>query len=189
MEIGNAKEKNMIVNDGFLYYGDFSNVSATPEFIETLKGQLLGICKDKVSVSAKPKVRQIKNQSNKVKGWQVIDNWEVKVSAELKTFDDTLLESSLMSENGSGKFNAKLGVIDVENYKDLLLVGKDIKGDIVIVHVPNTYNSNGLNFDMQNKDESGFKVEFNSAYENQEVSPINIFGNFKEMVQSQKTVA
>lgn len=184
-DIGTAAQHPLVVNEGFMYYGDFSKVTITntDEFVESLKAQLLGVSKDKITVSAKPKIRQIKNAADKVKGWETIDKWDVKVTADMLDFNTNLLESSLFKKVES-RYEAIQGLIPASSYKDLLIVGWDINEKPVIVHIKNTYNNEGLGFDLKGQDESGFKVEFNAAYESQKISPVSVYATFTEMAKS-----
>ncbi|MGL6187064.1 MAG: hypothetical protein ACRC1T_16965 [Clostridium chrysemydis] len=174
-DVGNAVDHNIIVNYATLYWGDFSTVSATAEFVKSLDGKELGVSKEKVSVSTKPKIRQMKNAADKELGWQSIDQWEVKVTADMLDFDAQLLEASLFKADETGtKFEAIQGIIPEASYKTLLIVGENVKGEPVIVEVPNTYNSEGLNFDCKNRDEAGIKVNFSGAYAGKQACPVRV---------------
>lgn len=185
MDIGTAAEHPLVVNEGFMYYGNFSNIQPTKDFVDTLKTQLLGVSKDKITISAKPKIRQIKNAAGREKGWQSIDKWDVKITADMLDFNETLLTASLFNKSDTGKYEAIQGLIPSACYKDLLIIGNDIAGKPVIIHIPNSYSSQGLGFDLKDNDESGFKVEFDGAYESQEVSPVNVYATFAEMAKAQ----
>lgn len=188
MDIGSAKEHDIVVNEGFLYYGNFSSISADDTFIKTLADKLLGVTQDKVSVSIKPKIRQIKNAAMKVKGWETIDEWEVKITGELLDFNEKLLEASLFKQVKDSEkvhYETVQGLIDESNYKDLLIVGKNISGNPIIVHVKNTYNNAGITMDLVGKSDSAVKFEFDSAYESEQVNPVAIYGSFTEMQQVQ----
>ncbi|MCR6516327.1 hypothetical protein M4I33_15800 [Clostridium sp. LY3-2] len=172
-DVGNAVDHNIIVNYATLYWGDFSTVSATAEFVKSLDGKELGVSKEKVSVSTKPKIRQMKNAADKELGWQSIDQWEVKVTADMLDFDAQLLDASLFKSDETGtKFEAIQGIIPITSYKTLLIVGENVKGEPVIVEVSNTYNSEGLSFDCKNRDEAGIKVNFTGAYSGKKECPV-----------------
>lgn len=188
MDIGSAKEHDIVVNEGFLYYGNFSNISADDTFIKTLADKLLGVTQDKISVSIKPKIRQIKNAAMKVKGWETIDEWDAKITGELLDFNEKLLEASLFKQvKDSDKIHYETvqGLIDESNYKDLLIVGKNISGNPIIVHVKNTYNTAGITLDLVGKSDAAVKFEFDSAYESKKINPVAIYGSFTEMQQAQ----
>ncbi len=174
-DVGNAIDHNIIVNYATLYWGDFSNIAATAEFVKSLEGKELGVSKEKVSVSAKPKIRQMKNAADKELGWQSVDQWEIKITADMLDFDSTLLESSLFkADESSTSFGAIQGIIPVSSYKTLLVVGENIKGEPVIVEVPNSYNSEGIQFDCKNRDEAGIKVNFAGAYAGKQACPVKV---------------
>lgn len=174
-DVGNAIDHNIIVNYATLYWGDFQNIAATTEFIKSLDGKELGVSKEKVSVSAKPKIRQMKNAADKELGWQSVDQWEIKVTADMLDFDGTLLSASLFNKDESGTtFEAIQGIIPVSSYKTLLIIGENIKGEPVIVEVSNSYNSEGIQFDCKNRDEAGIKVNFSGAYAGSKQCPVKV---------------
>ena len=71
IDYGTAKEKNLIVNEGAVYIGsNFQDIKSTKEFVQGLSDKLLGYFEDKLTVSTKPKIEQIKNAAGKVKGFE-----------------------------------------------------------------------------------------------------------------------
>ncbi|EJT6665750.1 hypothetical protein ACSW8Q_17915 (plasmid) [Clostridium perfringens] len=184
-DIGTAKEHNLIQNEGAVYIGDFSEIQATKEFIEGLKEKMLGVFKDKLQINAKPKIRDIKNAAGKVKGWQDIDQWDVKITGDLLDFNSKLLESSLLKKEKEGHYIAQVGILDESDYKDALIVGENIKGEYNIILVKDIINKEGLNFEMKSKDESAFKISLENAYDTKTI-PLEIFTNFKDMESSHK---
>ncbi|EGT3616443.1 hypothetical protein FHH43_09410 [Clostridium perfringens] len=191
LQTGIAKDHDLIVNEGALYLGSFSNITATDEFITSLNDKALGAFKDKLGIAAKPKVRQIKNAAGLEKGWQVIDEWEVKVTGTLLDFNSSLLETSLfkkVTEGQTTKYVANLGFIEESQYKDALIVGVGLDGKPVIVLVKDVLNKEGLGFELKGKDEAGFKISLENAYAGQKVNPVEVYPNFKEMekIQAEK---
>lgn len=182
MSIGSAKDHNIIVNEGCLYVGNFSNVSATSDFVKGLESSTLGVFKDKLTITAKAKIREIKNAAQKVKNWQYIDQWNIKITGDLLDFNDKLLETSLFKKAEDGHYVATTGLIDSTKYKDALVVGENNKGEIVIVLVRDVFNTEGLDFEMIGNDEAGFKISLENAYD-KDVVPVEVFGN-KEMAQA-----
>lgn len=184
-DIGMAKEHNLIRNEGAVYVGDFSKIQATKEFIDGLKSQMLGVFKDKLTTNAKPKIRPIKNAAGKVAGWQVIDEWDVKITGDLLDFNPALLATSLFTKKEEGHYVATIGLIDQTQYKDVLIVGEDDKGNFNIILVRDVFNKEGLNFDMKARDEAGFKISIENNYRDRETIPVEIFANFTQMAKLQ----
>ncbi|WP_338627505.1 hypothetical protein QJR52_06155 [Clostridium baratii] len=184
-DIGTAKEHNLIQNEGAVYLGNFSNIQATKEFVEGLKDKMLGVFKDKLQVSAKPKIRDIKNAAGKVKGWQDVDEWDVKVTGDLLDFNPKLLETSLFKKAEDGHYTATMGLIDEAQYQDALIIGENNKGEYNIILVKDILNKEGLNFDMKARDEAGFKLSLENAYKDRQTSPIEVFANFTQMAKLQ----
>ena len=184
MNIGTAKEHNILVNEGCLYIGNFSNITPTEVFVKGLEDKALGVFKDKLTITAKPKIREIKNAAQKVKGWQSIDQWDVKISGDLLDFNEKLLETSLFKKEEDDHYIATTGLIDSSKYADALIVGENNKGEVTIVLVRDVFNTEGLNFEMTGNDEAGFKISLENAYDRDTI-PVEVFSNFKQMATVQ----
>lgn len=185
-DIGTAKEHNIIQNEGAVYIGNFSEIQATSEFVKTLAEKMLGVFKDKMTISAKPKIRPIKNAAGKVKGWQTIDQWDVKITGDLLDFNSKLLETSLFKKESNGRYTAQVGIIEESNYTDVLIVGENNKGEYNIILVRDVFNTEGLSFDLKGKDEAGFKLSLENVYKDIKTVPIEVFTSFKDMYMLEK---
>lgn len=188
MTIGTAKDHDLVIDEGAIYLGSFSNITPTEEFINGLANQMLGVFEDKIALSAKPKLRNIKNAAKIEKGWQVIDKWEVKATGNLLDFNSLLLETSLfkkVTEGSNVKYVATTGLIDITQYKDALFVGNKIDGTPVIVLIKDVFNHEGLNFDLVGQDDAGFKLSLENAYAGKKVCPLEVYASFTEMAKSQ----
>lgn len=183
MEVKSAKEINMIVSEASIYTGDFSKLTIqnTDEFIKTLDQYYLGMTKDKVTISAKPKIRNIKNAAKQVKGFETIDEWTVKISGDLLDFNANLLEVSLFKKE-SAKYTAKMGLIDVSDYKDIIVIGYNNKKKPEIVLVRNCLNKEGLNLSAVAKDDNTFKLDIENVYDKYTESPVDIYPTFGALV-------
>ncbi len=147
VDYGNAKEKNLIVNEGAVYIGsNFQDIKSTKEFVQGLSDKLLGYFEDKLTVSTKPKIEQIKNAAGKVKGFERVVGFDSKITGNLLEFNKKLLETSLFTEAEEGHYKAHMGIIDVTQYKDALVVGENEQGDPTIILIKDIYNKWSLFF-------------------------------------------
>ncbi|MDM0458199.1 hypothetical protein QTG90_11020 [Clostridium perfringens] len=186
--IGTAKEHDLVINEGAIYLGDFSNITPSEEFITGLASKLLGVFQDKMTISAKPKIRQIKNAAMLEKGWQTVDKWEAKITGNLLDFNSRFLEASLfkkVTESETTKYVATMGLIDSTQYKDALIVGYKIDDTPVIVYVRDILNTEGLAFDLKGQDEAGLKLSLENAYSGRKTNPVEVYGTFKDMTKAQ----
>ena len=179
MEVKSAKELNLILSEASVYAGDFSKLTIqnTDEFIKTLDQYYLGLFKDKVTISAKPKIRQIKNAAKQVKGFEMIDEWDVKISGDLLDFNKNYLDISLF-EKTETKYTAKMGLIDVTDYKDVIIIGYNDEKKPEIVLVKNCLNKEGLNLSAVAKDDNTFKLDIENVYDKFTLNPVEVYPTF-----------
>lgn len=180
-----AKDMNILVNEGAIYCGNFQNITPTKDFIDGLSEKTLGVFSDKITVSAKPKIREIKNAAQKTKGFQLIDQWNVKISGDLLDFNEKLLETSLFKKEEDGHYVATTGLIGESNYTDVLIVGENLNGDFTIILARDILNTEGLSFDMVGNDNSTFKISLENSYRDRDTIPVEVFSNFKQMATVQ----
>ena len=141
IDYGTAKEKNLIVNEGAVYIGsNFQDIKSTKEFVQGLSDKLLGYFEDKLTVSTKPKIEQIKNAAGKVKGFERVVGFDSKITGSLLDFNKKLLETSLFKEVEEGHYKAHMGLIDVAQYKDALVVGENEQGEPIIILIKDVLN-------------------------------------------------
>ncbi|MDQ0150033.1 hypothetical protein ACFO6R_08450 [Eubacterium multiforme] len=183
IDYGNASEKNMLVDEGAVYIGDFTDVQATKGYVEALKDKVLGYFEDKLTINIKPKIDVIKNAAKKVKGWQRVSEWDVKITGDLLDLNEKLIESSLLDKVGEGHYVASYGIIAEEKYKDVLVVGENKSGDPTIILIRDVFNKEGIKFDMKGKENASFKISLENAYDGK-IKPVEVFSNFTQMVKS-----
>ncbi|EDS79593.1 hypothetical protein [Clostridium perfringens] len=184
IDYGTAKEKNLIVNEGAVYIGsNFQDIKSTKEFVQGLSDKLLGYFEDKLTVSTKPKIEQIKNAAGKVKGFERVVGFDSKITGSLLDFNKKLLETSLFKEVEEGHYKAHMGLIDVAQYKDALVVGENEQGEPIIILIKDVLNREGLNFDMKGKDNSSFKISIENSSDDGRECPVEIFANFTQLAK------
>lgn len=166
-----ANEMNIVVDSGVVYYGDF-DISTLDNLMTTINGQELGLIKSSLKFEAKPEIRDIEyagSLERKVKGMQRILKWDVSAEADILDFNEKVLTASLIKKesNESTKFDVYSPSIDINegDYKDLLIVGKKHKSnDPIVIHIFNSYNPEGVSFEMQDKNEAPTSMKFIGAY-------------------------
>ncbi|WP_024614689.1 hypothetical protein [Clostridium sp. Ade.TY] len=183
MEVKSAKELNLILSEASIYTGDFSKLTIqnTDEFIKTLDQYYLGMTKDKVTISAKPKIRNIKNAAKQVKGFETIDEWTVKISGDLLDFNKNYLDISLF-EKSETKYASKMGLIDVTDYKDVIVIGYNDENKPEIILVRNCLNKEGLNLSAVAKDDNTFKLDIENVYDKYTENSVEIYPTFGALV-------
>ncbi|MDU3548941.1 MAG: hypothetical protein E7F83_16165 [Clostridium sp.] len=165
-----ANEMNIVVDSGVIYYGDF-DMTTLDNLMTTIDGKELGLIKSSLKFEAKPEIRDIEHAGSlerKVKGMQRILKWDVSAESEILDFNEKVLTSSLIKKetNASSKFDVYAPSNDIadEDYKDLLIVGKKKSGEPIVIHIFNSYNPEGISFEMKDKDESAVSMKFIGAY-------------------------
>lgn len=166
------QEMNIIVDEGVLYYGifDFSNLD---NLMTSIEGKELGLAKESLSFEAKPEFRDIEfagSRERKIAGMRRIRKWDVKAEGEVLDLNDSVLGASLIKKDSSAlssKFNVYVPnnkLVD-NDYKDLLIVGKKHnENKSVIIHIMNTFNTEGISFSLEENNESATKMVFEGHY-------------------------
>jgi hypothetical protein len=180
-----ANEVSILIDSPVLYYGDFDLNSGLDAILTTIKDKELGIAKGSLKFEAKPEVRDIEHARSlerKIKGMQRILKWDVFAEAEILDFNEKVLTSSLIKKetNASTKFDVYAPSNDIVDgdYKDLLIVGKKHNSnDPIVIHIFNSYNPEGISFEMKDKDESAISMKFIGAYSfnDDTVKPFKIY--------------
>lgn len=166
-----ADEMNIVVDTGVIYYGEF-DISTLDNLMASIKGQELGLIKSSLKFEAKPEIRDIEHAGSlerKVKGMQRVLKWDVSAEADILDFNEKVLTASLIKKesNESTKFDVYSPSNDIldGDYKDLLIVGKKYKSnEPIIIHIFNSYNPEGMSFEMKDKDEASASMKFIGAY-------------------------
>ncbi|MDC4241822.1 hypothetical protein NE398_16930 [Clostridium tertium] len=166
-----ANEMNIVVDSGIIYYGDF-DTSTLDNLMTTINGKELGLIKSSLKFEAKPEIRDIEyagSLERKIKGMQRILKWDVSAEADILDFNENVLTASLIKKesNESTKFDVyspSNNILDGD-YKDLLIVGKKHKSnEPIVIHIFNSYNPEGMSFEMKDKDEASTSMKFIGAY-------------------------
>ena len=166
------KEMNIVVDEGILYYGSF-NFSNLDTLMASLEGKELGLAKGSLNFEAKPEFRDIEfagSKERKIAGMRRIRKWEVKSECEVLDLNDGVLGASLVkkdSDTSSTKFDVYIPKSDLnsEDYKDLLIVGKKHgSGKDVVIHIMNTFNTEGITFSLEDNNEASTKMVFEGHY-------------------------
>lgn len=162
-----AFDINMLVDNAVVYYDKFdpSTITDVASYIKTLADKELGIIEDTLKFEAKPDIHDIKHagsNGNKEVGWQRITGWTTKIQTNILNFNDTVFGSSLLVKDEKGFYTPITeGLIPIENYKDLIIVGEDLKdGTPHLIVVKNSYNTEGISLEFKDKNENAVKMQF-----------------------------
>lgn len=151
------------------------------------KGKLLGATRGGGSFEAVPELREIEVDGvhGKAKGLQAIDEWEIKMSANvLEVTKEGLaraLTASEVNEDKEGKYDiisAKNYIELTDYYENVTYVGK-ISGsnEPLIIQIYNAMNTTGLTLETEDKDEAVIEMEFEGHYDETDLDhpPFKIF--------------
>lgn len=150
-------------------------------------GKLLGATRGGGSFSAIPELRiiEVDGLPGKTKGQEVIDSWEVKMSANVLEFSEGVIEKGLVSANKTSSaipFGNKItanNTIKLTDYIDnITFVGKRSgSNDPIIIQIYNALNVNGLTLTTSDKGEAVVSLEFEGHFDadNLETPPFAIY--------------
>jgi len=137
-------------------------------------GKLLGATQGGGTFSAIPTLRRIDIDGVKgaAKGLEVIDEWVVTITANMKEISQEVLKTSLVSgkiEEGTAGYKkiTANNYIELDDYIDnITWVGK-LSGEEkpVIIQVFNAINTNGLTLQAQDKNEAVVALTFAGHYD------------------------
>jgi hypothetical protein len=180
-----ATNINMVIGNATLYYGSF-DVSNIDTLLSGLTDDnKLGLGKDSVKFTAKPKITDYDyagKEDRKVKNMEEITGWEVKVEGDCLDFNEKALKASLMKKDATNKsttYDLYVPYPELNNdcYGDVLVVGRLKNNDKPIaIIVFNAYNSDGIQFECKDKNNSAVKLAFEGSYsmENPNDTPFRI---------------
>lgn len=150
-------------------------------------GKLLGATRGGGSFEAVPEIRAIEVDGvhGKAKGLQVIDEWEIKMTANVLEVTLDGLASALTSSEIDTSTNDVYDILSAKNYIDLddyydniTYVGK-ISGadDPLIIQIYNAINTTGLTIEPEDKSEAVTELEFEGHYDEKDLDhpPFKIF--------------
>lgn len=150
-------------------------------------GKLLGATRGGGQFSAVPEIRSIEidGVKGKAKGLQVIDSWEVKMTANVLEVTKDGLAKALTASEIDEVVHADYDVIKAKNYieledyiENITFVGKK-SGTLepVIIQIYNALNTTGLTLQTQDKGEAVIAMEFDGHYADDDLDspPFAIF--------------
>ncbi|HSH24601.1 MAG TPA: hypothetical protein VLA13_03580 [Massilibacterium sp.] len=150
-------------------------------------GKLLGATRGGGSFSAVPEIRAIEVDGvhGKAKGLQVIDQWEIKMTASVLEVTREGLTKALTASEVDESTNTTYDIIKAKNYIDITdyfdnitYVGKISGADEpLIIQIYNAINSTGLTLETEDKSEAVTEMEFEGHYDESELDspPFAIF--------------
>lgn len=137
-------------------------------------GKLLGATRGGGQFDAVPEIRslEVDGVKGKAKGLQVIDSWEVKLTANVLEVTKEGLAQALATSQTDTTTNLNFDVITAKNNIELTdyidnitWVGKKSGVDEpVIIQIYNALNTTGLSLQMQDKNEAVIALEFEGHY-------------------------
>lgn len=163
----------------------FKNFDMTSDSFESAveSGKLLGATRGGGEFSAVPTIRklEIDGMRGRVKGAEVLDEWDVYIKANVlevteDTIKDALCASEVVEEHEKYNTIKAKTAIESEDYIDNItwvgtLSGTDTP---VIVQVFNVINTDGLKFTTQDKNEGILSMTFYGHYTNPDEPPFAI---------------
>ena len=176
--------KNLMLDAGAF----FVNFDVKTDTYESAKDKLLGATRGGGKFEAKPSIRSIEvdGVKGRAKGLQVIDSWDVSMSANvLEISKDSLAKGLTATNDVDGSSVAGYSVISAKNYIELpdyigniTYVGK-ISGieKPVIIQIYNALNVDGLSLQVKDKDEAVIALNFVGCYDTEtlDTPPFKIF--------------
>lgn len=150
-------------------------------------GKLLGATRGGGSFTAVPNIRpiEIDGVRGKAKGLQVIDEWEIKMKANVLEVTKEGLAKALTTSDTDTETNLEYDIIKAKNYIELTdyadnitYVGKISGSDKpLIIQIYNAINTTGLTLEAEDKSEAVTEMEFEGHYDetNLDSPPFAIF--------------
>lgn len=150
-------------------------------------GKLLGATRGGGSFSAIPEIRaiEIDGVSGLAKGLQVIDSWDVGMTANVLEVTKEGLARALTASEVDTTTNLDYDIIKAKNYIELTdyidnitYVGKKSGTDEpVIIQIYNAINTSGLSLETADKGETVISMEFKGHYDSEDLDnpPFSIF--------------
>lgn len=172
-----ATAENLLLDAGAF----FVNYDIETDTFETAvtDGKLLGATRGGGQFNATPEIRTIEvdGVKGKAKGLQVIDAWDVNLSANVLEVTKDGLARALVASEVDTASNEDYDIIKAKNYIELedyidniTWVGKK-SGTLepVIIQVYNAINTGGLGLQTQDKNETVIAMTFTGHYDAEEL--------------------
>lgn len=169
--------ENLLLDAGAFFTNFDINVDTFDSAVAA--GKLLGATRGGGNFSAVPEIRSIEVDGikGKAKGVQVIDSWEVKMTASV--LEVTLgglakaLVASSLDTSSSTKYDiltAKNDIFDADYISNITFVGKK-SGTVepIIIQIYNALNTTGLTLQTQDKGEAVIAMEFEGHYDSDDL--------------------
>ena len=150
-------------------------------------GKLLGATRGGGNFSAVPEIRNIEvdGVKGKAKGLQVIDSWDVKMTASVLEVTKEGLARALTASETDTTTNLDYDILTAKNHIELTdyidnktFVGKKAgTSEPVIIQIYNALNTTGLTLQTQDKNEAVISMEFVAHYDDTDLEspPFKIF--------------
>lgn len=142
-------------------------------------GKLLGATRGGGEFTATPEIRalEVDGVKGKAKGLQVIDSWEVKMSANVLEITREVLQRALTATTVDTTTNTDFDIVKAKNFieltdyiENITYVGKKSgTNEPVIIQVYNALNVNGLTLTTQDRGEAVIALEFDGHYDADEL--------------------
>lgn len=164
----NKTAENLVLDSGAFFVNYDVKVDDFDSAVTA--GRLLGATRGGGSFSAIPELRTIEvdGLKGKVKGMQVIDSWEVKMSANVLEITESILEKALVATTNQldvetlyAKITAKNTIESTDYIDNITFVGKQSgSSDPIIIQIYNVINTNGLTLTTSDKGETVIALDF-----------------------------
>lgn len=150
-------------------------------------GKLLGATRGGGSFEATPEIRAIEVDGvhGKAKGLQVIDEWEIKMNANVLEVTLDGLASALTSAEVDTETDEVYDILKAKNYialddyyENITYVGKISGSDQpLIIQVYNAINTSGLTLETEDQSEAVIEMEYEGHYDESDLDspPFAIF--------------
>ncbi|WP_211271453.1 hypothetical protein [Anaerobacillus alkalilacustris] len=181
----NKTAENLLLDAG-AFFKNFIVGTDTFESAVTA-GKLLGATKGGGQFSAIPEIRNVEvdGVKGKAEGMQMIDSWEVKMSANIIEITKEVLAAAIgaseIDTTTSEDYDIIKGKTEIElsDYiGNITYVGrKSGSSEPIIIQIYNSFNKNGLTLQTQPKNEAVVALEFEGHFKPEELDkvPFEIF--------------
>lgn len=174
--------KTWIVDSATAYY-PAPDITAIDTDLALIKEKFFADAKDGITVIAKPIIREMEfsgKMGRKVVEAERITGWDISAEGSFLGITETLLKACLFEKttDSSTKFDKYVAKeqLAATDYNNLVIVGKNIQGEALIIVIKNTYNEEGLGLETKDLDESGCKAVFKGHYKiNSNKAPIDVY--------------
>jgi len=164
--------KSLLLDAGAFFKNFYVGTDTFASAVED--GKLLGATSGGGSFTAVPVMRRIEIDGIKgaAKGLQVIDEWDIKISASIKEVKKATIQAALATSQVDTSTSASYDIITAENdikltdYIDNITWVGNLSGtnEPVVIQVYNALNTNGLTVNVVDKAEATIDLVFTGHY-------------------------